>query len=148
MEVERARALAAAAGLRFAPALSALPARELTAALPMAFARRHLVLPLLHDVHGLDVAIADPGALAPLDDLRLLYGAPVRPLVVPAPALREAITRAYDAAARSAADTMDAIEGKRLVVDAPAEDAEEPLDLLEAGDEAPAIRLVNALLFQ
>src|SRR5216117_2416587 len=95
------RALAEAAGLPFAPAP---PARELTALLPMPFAKRHLVLPLARDGAGLAVALADPAALAALEDLRFLYRAPVRPLVVPAPALRDAITRAYDATARSAAD--------------------------------------------
>src|SRR5439155_1091707 len=92
------------------------------------------------------VALADPAALAALDDLRLLYRAPLRPLVVPAPALRDAITRAYDATARSAADTMDAIEGERL--DLVASELDEPPDLLEAGDDTPVIRLVNALLAQ
>src|SRR5213593_3944807 len=131
-----ARALAEAAGLPFAPAPPALPARELTAVLPMPFAKRHLVLPLARDGAGLAVALADPAALAPLDDLRLLYRAPLRPLVVPPPALRDAITRAYDATARSAADTMDAIEGERL-------------DLVARElDEPPVLRLVNALLAQ
>src|SRR6266566_3413069 len=140
------RTLAEAAGLPFAPAPPALPARELTAVLPMPFARRHLVLPLARDAAGLAVALADPAALAALDDLRLLYRAPLRPLVVPAPALRDAITRAYDATARSAADTMDAIEGERL--DLVASELDEPPDLLEAGDDTPVIRLVNALLAQ
>jgi general secretion pathway protein E len=84
--------------------------------------------------------------VAPLDDLRFLYGLPVRPLVVPAPALRDAITRAYDAAAGSAADAVDAIAGERIV--AHELEPDEPLDLLEAGDDTPVIRLVNALLFQ
>jgi general secretion pathway protein E len=141
-----ARALADAAGLPFAAVPPALPDRELTAALPMPFARRHLVLPLARDADGLRVAIADPGALAPLDDLRFLFRAPARPVVVPAPALRDAITRAYDAAARSPADTMDAIGEERL--DLVAHELDEPPDLLEAGDETPVIRLVNALLFQ
>jgi len=140
------RALAEAAGLPFAAAPPALPARELTALLPMPFAKRHLVLPLARDGAGLAVALADPAALAALEDLRFVYRAPVRPLVVPAPALREAITRAYDAAARSAADTMDAIEDERL--DLVASELDEPPDLLEAGDDTPVIRLVNALLAQ
>jgi general secretion pathway protein E len=141
-----ARALADAAGLPFAPTPPALPARDLTAALPMPFARRHLVLPLALDADGLQVAVADPGALSPLDDLRFLFGARPRPVVVPAPVLRDAITRAYDAAARSAADTMDAIGDERL--DLVAHELDEPPDLLEAGDETPVIRLVNALFFQ
>jgi general secretion pathway protein E len=141
-----ARALATAAGLPFAAAPPRLPPPELVAPLPMPFARRHLVLPIARDAAGLEVAVADPAALDALDDLRFLYRAPVRPLVVPAPVLREAITRAYDAGARSAADTMQAIEGERL--DLLATELDEPPDLLEAGDEAPVIRLVNALLFQ
>ncbi len=139
-------ALATAAGLPFAATVPSLPSPALTAVLPMPFARRHLVLPLAHGPAGLEVAIADPGALAPLDDLRFLYRTPLRPVVVPPAPLRAAITRAYDAAARSAADTMDAIAGDRLELDAAALD--EPPDLLEDGDEAPIIRLVNALVFQ
>jgi len=144
--VAYARALADAAGLPFAPVPPAVPARELVTALPMPFARRHLVLPLAREREGLTVALADPAAVAPLDDLRFLYGLPVRPLVVPAPALRDAITRAYDAAAGSAADAVDAIAGERIV--AHELEPDEPLDLLEAGDDTPVIRLVNALLFQ
>jgi general secretion pathway protein E len=140
-----ARALASAAGLPFAPAPPA-PARELIGIVPMPFARRHLVLPLARGPDGLAVAVADPAARAALDDLRFLARAPVRPLVVPAAALREAITRAYDAAAGSAAEAMHAIEDARL--DLVAHELDEPPDLLEADDETPAIRLVNALLFQ
>jgi general secretion pathway protein E len=138
------RALAHRAGLPFAPALAALPDPRLLDALPMPAARRHLVLPLALEGGALRVAVADPVALDVLDDLRFLYGAPVCAVVVPERALRDAITRAYDAAARSAADTMDATLDARL--DLVAQDLEEPPDLLEAGDEAPAIRLVNALL--
>ena len=146
-ETAFARALADAAGLPFAAAPPALPPRELAAALPLPFAKRHLVLPLAQDATGVDVAVADPAVLPALDDLRFLYRAPVRAVVVPAPVLRDAITRAYDAAARSAADTMDALASERLDLGADAP-AAEPRDLLEGGDEAPVIRLVNALLFQ
>ena len=135
-----ARALAERAGLPFAAAPAALPGRDLLAPLPMPFARRHLILPLAREGDGLVVAVADPSALAALDDLRFLYRAPIRPVVVPEAALRDAITRAYDAAARSAVDTMDA------TLDRVAQELDEPPDLLEAGDDAPAIRLVNALL--
>jgi general secretion pathway protein E len=140
-----ARALAEVSGLPFAPTLP-VPQRELVDGLPMPFAKRHLVLPVAVAADGLHVAMADPSALAALDDLRFLHRAPVRPLVVPAAVLRAAITQAYDAAARSAADTMDAIhrDGRLELVAADLE----PPDILEAGDDTPVIRLVNALLFQ
>ena len=66
------RALADAAALPYAPVPAALPAAELIDALPLPYARRHVVLPLARNADGVEVAIGDPGALAPLDDLRLL----------------------------------------------------------------------------
>src|SRR5439155_1604393 len=82
------RALADAAALPYAPVLAALPAAELIDALPLPYARRHVVLPLARNADGVEVAIGDPGALAPLDDLRLLYGGRIVAVVVPPPALR------------------------------------------------------------
>ncbi|MFN8542628.1 MAG: ATPase, T2SS/T4P/T4SS family [Candidatus Binatia bacterium] len=145
-----ARAAATAAGLPFAAAPPCLPPRELLAPLPMPYARRHLVLPLATEPDGVTVAVADPTALAPLDDLRFLYGRPMHPLVVPATVLGAAIARAYDAAADSAADAMETslreeVDGQLEQV---ARELDEPVDLLEAGAEAPVIRLVHALLCQ
>jgi len=142
-----AREAAAACGLPFAETPPRLPPRDLLAPLPMQYARRHLVLPLELGPAGLDVAVADPLALAPLDDLRWLYGSPLRPVVVPADALRDAIARAYDAAAAAAADDGSSL-GARLELDAVPLDDTEPPDLLEAGEDAPAIRLVNAVLYE
>jgi general secretion pathway protein E len=119
---------------------------DLLAALPMQFARRNLVLPLKREDGAVVVAIGDPRALAPLDDLRVLYRTPTRPVVVPPEALTDAINRAYDLASGSAADLMGNLEEERL--DLIATELEEPRDLLEASDEAPIIRLVNSLLFQ
>jgi general secretion pathway protein E len=141
------RGLAAAFELSFAAGVE--PAEvdaELLGRLPMQFARRNAVLPLRREDGELVVATADPRALGPLDDLRVLYGSPVRPLVVPAAALADAINRAYDLASGSAADLMGDLDEERL--DLIATELEEPRDLLETDDEAPIIRLVNSLLFQ
>ncbi len=142
-----AREAAAACGLPFADVPPRVPPRDLLAPLPMQYARRHLVLPLERGPAGLEVAVADPMALAPLDDLRLLYSLPVHPLVVPADALRAAIARAYDAAAAAASEDGSTL-GARLDLDATPLDDAEPPDLLEAGDDAPAIRLTNAVLYE
>jgi general secretion pathway protein E len=122
-----------------------LPPAALLAPLPHAYAERHLVLPLERTDAGVRVAVPGLGDLAVLDDLRFLYDTPILPVVVGEAALRAAITRAYDAT-RSMADTMDAIEAS----DAAGlhEALEEPPNLLETGEEAPVIRLVNALLFE
>ena len=145
-----ARGSAAALGLAWASDVAALPSRELLAPLPMQYARRHLVLPLGPAEGPLTVAVADPLALAPLDDLRFLYERPLDPLVVPPAALRDAIARAYDEAARDApaapAALRDELDRRIDLGDAGLEALAERPDLLDADDEAPVIRLVNALL--
>jgi len=142
-----ARTLAAAYDLPFAEHVVPGDVEiELLTRLPMQFARRNAVLPLHRNGHELVVATADPRALGPLDDLRVLYGQPVRPLVVPGDVLTDAINRSYDLASGSAAELMGDLDEERL--DLIATELEEPRDLLEAGDEAPIIRLVNSLLFQ
>jgi general secretion pathway protein E len=142
-----AQARAAEYGLPYVPRLATGDVdAELLATLPMQFARRNLVLPLRREGDELVVAISDPRAFAPLDDLRVLYGLPTRAVVVPPAALTEAVNRAYDLASGSAADMMGNLDEERL--DLIATELEEPKDLLEASDEAPIIRLVNSLLFQ
>jgi general secretion pathway protein E len=142
-----ARALADAYELPFAERLAPGDVDvELLGRLPMQYARRNAVLPLHRDDGEIVVAIADPRALGPLDDLRVLYGSPVRAVVLPVEAITDAINRAYDRASGSAAELMDGLDEERL--DLIATELEEPRDLLEAGDEAPIIRLVNSLLFQ
>jgi general secretion pathway protein E len=142
-----ARALADAYDLPFGERLTPADVDvELLARLPMQYARRNTVLPLRIDDDELVVAIADPRTLGPLDDLRVLYGRRIRAVVVPVEAILEAINRAYDLASGSAAEFMDDLDEERL--DLIATELEEPRDLLDAGDEAPIIRLVNSLLFQ
>jgi general secretion pathway protein E len=123
----------------------ALPPPALLAPLPHAYAERHLVLPLHRSEAGVTVAVPSDVALAALDDLRFLYATPILPVVVAEAELRTAITRAYDGT-RSMVETMDAIEASDAVD--LHEVLEEPPDLLETGEEAPVIRLVNALLFE
>ena len=142
-----ARAFAAAYGLPYADHIAAGEIEaDLLTRLPMQYARRNVLLPIGRDGDELVVAIANPRAVAPLDDLRVLYGLPIRPLVVPAEVVADAINRAYDLASGSAAEMMGDLDEERL--DLVASELEEPRDLLEAGDEAPIIRLVNSLLFQ
>lgn len=119
----------------------------LVAKVPINYARRNRLLPLGIADGSITVAIADPSNYEPLDDLRVLFGTPVAAVVVPAQVLDEAINRAYDQAATSAADLMIDLEEERLDVVA-SELAQEPRDLLESDEAAPIIKLVNGLLSQ
>jgi len=141
------RAIAAEIGLPFQPQLAETAVDpSLVEGLPMGFAMRHAIAPLAIADDHVEVAVADltgPEALAILGDLALLYARQVRPLLAPAPAIRQALARAYDAAAEPAVHVLEGIT--RAPLERLAEAIAEPRDLLDAGREAPLVRLVNAL---
>ncbi len=89
----------------------------LVSKIPINYAKKNRLLPLSSTDGTVTVAVADPANYEPLDDLRILYGAQIHPLVAPAEVIAEAINRAYDqASATSAEDLMIDLEEERLDV--------------------------------
>ena len=113
---------------------------------PIQFAKRHRVLPLREEEGRVVVAVADPNALLPLHDLRVLLGRPIAPCLASAGKIVQAINRVYERGSDRAEELMEGLADVGL--DALAQELEEPKDLLDASEEAPIIRLVNGLLFQ
>lgn len=93
---------------------------------PESTARRHHLLPIALTGRQLSVAFADPCDLSASNEVRLLTGYDVRPLVATVSELATAIDRCFSAA------------GTEPALPAPA-----PVDVTA---EAPAVRLVDALL--
>ena len=122
-------------------------APDVLARVSMQQCRRGRMLPVALADGRLVVATSDPYRIGPLDDLRVLYGVEIDPVVVPEPALLDAVNRAFDLAAGAAADVVEDLRGSGSLADTAAELSEAP-DLLEAEDAAPIIRLVNSLIFQ
>lgn len=120
---------------------------ELVAKVPINYAKRNRLLPLASDGSMVRVAIADPWNYEPLDDLHVLFGCSIQPVVAPVEVINEAINRAYDRASTAAHDLMIDLDEERLEAVA-SELASEPRDLLESDDAAPIIKLVNGLLSQ
>lgn len=114
--------------------------------LPLAFARNRLILPLRIDEGVLTAASANPADLAAQDELRGLFGLPLRVVAVPRQALLDALNRLYARASGSARDVVEELVGEDL--SALATEFSGPKDLLDLTDEAPVIRLLNSILFQ
>jgi len=116
---------------------------------PIHFARRYRVLPIKAEEDSILVATTDPLETAALDDLRLLLGRPVKPVLTTAIALMGCLNRVYDeiASPTGAEQVMEDIAANENL-DQLAHALDEPKDLLDATDEAPIIRLVNSVLFQ
>ena len=143
-EVAIARALSDQLGLPFLD-LGNLPIPEETlAVLPRNVALRHGAVPvtLAHDV--LTVALADPTNVLALDDIRLATKlASVRTAVATASDIKEAVNRYYGGGA-SAGETFGSladVEGLEAT-----EEREEDLEQVGDVDDAPVVRLVNAIM--
>lgn len=122
---------------------SNLPARP-----SYAFARRHGVLLLGWSEQGeAQVAWRQPGELRALTELRRYLRAPLAVEQVGSDAFDRLLEQTYgdgeSSATAVAADISDDLDLNEL-----AENLPEPADLLESEDDAPIIRLLNALLTQ
>ena len=117
---------------------------DLIRRLPNHIARENGILPLYVSDGELVVGMADLEALGSLDDLRVLYGYPVRPVLVPADVLATATQAAYDRAAQSAEAIIEQADDVEEGGDLDLDDAE----LLDDPNQAPIIRFVNAVLSQ
>jgi general secretion pathway protein E len=122
--------------------------RTLTAQVPIAFARRYRVLPVRREGAHIVVAICDPLDIGPLDDLCVLMGAAVKPVLTGTKALIGCLNQVYDESSTATAQQVIENLSAEDSLDQIAQELDEPQDLLDATDEAPIIRLVNSLLFQ
>ena len=122
---------------------------EVIKRVPIAFCRRYRVLPLRDENGAILTAATDPLETVALDDLRLLLGKPIAPVLTSTVALLARLNRAYDDIANPAGaeEVMEDIAANESL-DQLAHELDEPQDLLDATDEAPIIRLVNSVLFQ
>ena len=142
------RAVALQLGLPFVVRVDTEEASaELAKKVPINFAKSAKVLPLGPGEGGaVRVAVGDPLDTAALDNVSLLLGTSVDPVVAPPQAVLDAINGLYDRAVDEHDRIMEGLESEDL--ESVAHELEEPADLLEADDEAPIIRLVNSLLFR
>ena len=119
---------------------------DLIERVPIGFAKTHGILPIRRTADGaIRVAVTNPLATAPLDDLRLLFeDTEIQLELANQRTILGAINEVYDrgatatdALAEDAAEDLDTLAS---------EISQEPQDLLEASDDSPIIKLVNSLL--
>ncbi len=107
---------------------------------------KHRCVPLSRSGNALIVAMADPTNLHAIDDIKFLTGFNVEPVVASEGAITAAIERGYAAGGAAAYDDIIAQFGEEQV-DFGVEDVDINInDLEKAAEDAPVVRLVNALL--
>jgi type IV pilus assembly protein PilB len=122
---------------------------EALAAVPADLARKYNVLPLGFVGQNVQVAMADPLNLDALDDLRVVTGRKVTPLIGPESVVTEARERHYGRLEGSR-EVQEALQLATVELGIGKED-EEDLDADEAkkrSEDAPIINLVNQVIDQ
>ncbi|MFA4916626.1 MAG: type II secretion system ATPase GspE [Syntrophales bacterium] len=113
--------------------------------IPFFFARNNLVIPMRMADGCLFAAVADDRGLLAVLDVARQYGVRLCPLKAETGIIIDAINRFYGQIG-TASDVMDNITGDDLA--SVATEFEKPRDLLELTEDAPIIRLLNALFQQ
>ncbi|MGA1823266.1 MAG: type II secretion system ATPase GspE [bacterium] len=120
---------------------------SLLANIPFGFVKRYKIMPfkLINDT--IYVALSNPLNISCLDDIRLITGYQIEPVLCPEAQIMQAINRSYHHSPESAekmVQDLDEEEGEKVFADL----GEEDKDLLDLANEAPIIKLVNLILVQ
>ncbi len=148
-ESDLKEALAEQYGMPFLPHIDISKAPEdIVTRIPINYARKNEVVPVDRRGEIIVVAISDPGNTSVIDDLQVLLGTTVFPVVATTGEISNAINNLYNRATSAADEMIEDLEGEELGTVTSELEEGEPTDLLDSVDEAPIIRLVNSLLFQ
>lgn len=140
-------AVAALLNIGILPAGAALaPCSKFLKSIPIAFARTHLMLGLQSEKgENLSVALADATHWDKLDTVSRLLGRQVGPVLADPEILLRAINKAYEDRGGETDQLLETLDGTKVLTEV--QNLKPREDLLDTGDRAPVIKLVNMLLF-
>lgn len=115
---------------------------NLVADIPINYSKQKEVLPILRVGNTITVATSNPFSFQALEDIRILTGCDIRPVITSSMRIQDAINRVYEKS------TKDIIEDIKDEFDETL-DLEGPIDILDASEnDAPVIKFVNSLIFR
>jgi type IV pilus assembly protein PilB len=126
--------------------LSVEPLPEVLGLIPHPLAKKHEVMPISLSGSTLTLAMADPSNLGALNECKFLTGCDIRIVLAPARGIEKAIERHYQARAKAYNDALNDLDGKRGLEVIRVEDTIDLAALQKATEEAPLVKLVNALM--
>ena len=129
-------------GISFLPDIpfSEIPI-ELISGLPIQYVKSHNVLPYKEKGNSLQVLTSNPLSFEVFNSLKVKFKKPIEPVMSFNYKIQEAINRVYEKNTQDF-DEFEDIQAEEYNLQDPV------IDLLEAHDEAPIIKLVNTILFR
>jgi type IV pilus assembly protein PilB len=116
-------------------------------AVPQETCTEHTVLPIARNGDNLTIAVSDPFDVLLLDDLKILSGCNIRPVLSHPAAIRTALSRVYNRDQQEVDDLLGQVSGNELHI---TEDEPEDLELASGlkGEDVPAVKLVNLAILR
>jgi type IV pilus assembly protein PilB len=107
------------------------------------------VVPLARNGNNLTVAVSDPFDVLLFDDLSLLSGCRVRPVLSHPGAIRAFLEGVADDGSAAVDELLEGVNSAEIEVRNEAEEEDElDVEALAAGDDVPAVKLVNLILLR
>jgi len=116
--------------------------------IPEETAKRYQILPLSRVGASLTIAMVDPTNVFAMDDIKFMTGFNIEPVVASAPAISEAIEKAYGSS-EGPQENVDDLLASMEDTDVELQADQEEMDLSElekSADEAPIVKLVNIIM--
>ncbi len=110
---------------------------------PSDVALKHTILPLKRDGRSLTVAMAEPGNMQVVDDLKFITRCDIVPVIAGEYTLRTAIEKYYDETDAQLESLLDGMGDEDLEI---VEEEEEDDAGMSLADDAPVVKLINGLL--
>ena len=123
------------------------PNPDVLDAVPIDVAKDYRIFPIDRIGNIITLAVANPFDVLKLDDIRIITGCQLRPVVATEEDIEAIIEKAYQGDAESVDDLLDSFDGDDVELRSDASEDEDGMDLSAISDEAsPVVKMVNKIV--
>ncbi len=108
--------------------------------------QRQALIPIAKKGNTLTIAMADPLNVSAIDDIKLMTGFDVEPALATEAEIKAAITKYFSTSSQDMEDVMKDLEDVQDIEVIEGEEEASAAELAKAGEDAPIVKLVNAIL--
>ena len=121
--------------------------KDVTENVPLDVAKDYHIFPIERIGNILTIAVANPFDVLKLDDIRIITGCQLRPVISTVEAIERVIHEGYKSDEQSVGDILDSFEDVDLELKDGQEDDGDGMDLSAISDEAsPVVKMVNKII--
>lgn len=124
------------------------PDEELANLLPENLASYYGVIPVSKVGGLLTLAVSNPFDILQLDDLQLVTGHDIRPVLSTDASIKKVIPDVYNRGEQMVQDLLDDIHEPEVELKEKKHEVDDLSDMAESGEQAPVVKLVNLVVFQ